>query len=86
MDNEILHQIGEMKKLLGEHIISTKLLIDKLSEKQQEHSKELWGVPGAPGLSRDVDRLKLIGSVVKWQIGLIVAIVGERIWSFFGKH
>ncbi len=82
MSDQILREIGEIKRIVGEHVIQTKIMIQQHSEKIEEHGKELWGGHGSPGLSKDVDRLKTIALTFRWQFVILIGLIGERVVSF----
>ena len=83
MSDEILKELGEIKSLLHSHIVKSDETQKHQDEKIYQHSVELWGNNGNPGIKTHVDRLNTVAATFKWIFGTIIALVGERIWSIF---
>ena len=90
MTNDPRKSTSEFRQetLIWQTRVETKL--DTALKIQDDHSKELWGVNGMPGLSKTVDRLvqseknrrTLAGSVV----AIVAGLVGETVWRKFTGH
>jgi hypothetical protein len=85
MSDQILRELGEIKGMLVTHIATTELKLEKHDEKIQEHSWELWGKNGNPGLCKEVDRAKTAISTGKWVVACITGLFSWVNWDQFIK-
>lgn len=84
---EIDSKITELKVMVEKLTVSFEKDSNHFKERQQEHSVELWGKSGTPGLKTDVDRLKTQAGMIKWTIGAVATVFIERVYSWIvGKH
>lgn len=77
-------KVSEIKGILEQHLATSELQCKQFNDKIQQHSDELWGKNGTPGLKTDVDRLKTQAGAVKWIAGVVGTVVVERVYSWFG--
>lgn len=82
---DISDKVDSLRGVVDKHIESTIIYRQAQSEKLSEHSKEIWGSNGDPGLKTKVDRIEQVENNRKWTIkavcGSVLALIVERLWQ-----
>jgi len=83
--------ITELKGVVEKHVEMTKERQDRINERVERHSREIYGEgEKEPGLKNNMTKVLLIQGASIWVLGVVgTGVIGLLInaaWTFFTKH